>query len=163
MLVVRQTKGIGISKVGTWHSAGQGTSPTEHHHAVSPILSVEWVLIQFGMAVNGHKLKEQQLSFQSCLIDTVCMYACMRNSQSATGTSGMGLSQLKWDIHATIPLSLTPLSVPSSFCPVLGVMLVGYQHSLMSLGRYQDRDAQHLAVSGEKNIPWVMRGAPHAP
>lgn len=82
-------------------------------------------------------LKEQCLSSRRCLTATACMRARVRNSQiQQLAPLGWGLSQLKQVIHPTISLSLSsPLSVPSSFCPVFGVMLVRYQHPLTSLGR----------------------------
>lgn len=78
----------------------------------------------------------------------------MRNSQiQQLAPLGWGLSQLKQVTHPTVSLSLLSLlSVPSSFCPILGVTLVRYQHPLMSLGRWQDRDARHLAASGDENV-----------
>lgn len=81
------------------------------------------------------------------------MRAHMRNSQiQQLAPLGWGLSQLKQVIHPTISLrSLPPLNVLCSFHPVLGVTPVRYQHPLTSLGRWQDRDTQRLAASGDKN------------
>lgn len=69
-------------------------------------------------------LKKQRLSSLRCLTATACMCVCMRKIQQLAPL-GWHLSQLKRVIYPTISLSLlSPLSVLSSFRPILGVMLV---------------------------------------
>lgn len=153
---------------GNWHIQKRYLTPWsprhEGHHAISPILRVEWVHIQFGMAVwYTYWRSSVCLPWGVWLPQLACVCAWERQIQQLAPL-GWHLSQLKRVIHPTISLSLlSPLSVLSSFCPILGVMLVRYQHPLTSLGRWQDRDAWHLAASGNKNVSWVTGGAPRVP